>query len=160
MSQLANKIIFRYKSHFETGSVLYKDIKQLLDKKDVIHIIEAYLLHVLKKSKVKIHHKLNNILKAIQNDQGINISKISHDFKISHRDLQRLFKRYIGVAPNVYIRINKIRNLKTIIANNRFDSLTQLSLDNGYFDQAHFIRDFKGFMQETPKKYYKIKNPN
>lgn len=71
--------------------------------------------------------------------------------------MQRLFKRYIGVSPKAYIRLIRVRSVKDKIASNDFVNFTHLALDSGYFDQSHFIRDFKRLMENTPTEYYQFK---
>ena len=162
MDMIANKFIKTTVESFSRGNDLYKDVQELIliggSRPEIIKLIESHLSQILKESKSSPQPVLINILKAIHIDHDISINSLSDLFEISVRDIQRLFKTYIGVSPKVYMRLNKIRNVKNKIANNEFESLTQLSMDNGYFDQAHFIRDFKAFMEETPKKYHKLKN--
>ncbi|NQZ82014.1 MAG: helix-turn-helix transcriptional regulator [Colwellia sp.] len=161
MEKLKGDILLTTKQHFNNSTCLYQNLTNLLaegvsDEK-IITTIENHLLELLKISQIKQQKLLTNILSAINNDNVANVSQLCNEFSISLRDLQRLFKTYIGITPNAYMRINKIRKIKTTIANNQFKSLTQLSNDYDYFDQAHFIREFKTFMEETPKKYYQLK---
>jgi AraC-like DNA-binding protein len=124
---------------------------------NIIATIESHLLDSLKSNQAKRQTLLIKILYAINNNEILDVSHLSNTFNISLRNLQRLFKNYIGITANAYIRINKIRNIKTTIANEQFTSLTELSNDYDYFDQAHFNREFKTFMEETPKKYQQLK---
>ncbi len=161
MDQLTDKIQISTPEQFDGAANLYSQIRKSLDASaghaEIIKLIESHLIEVLKNSKTQPQSLLINILKAIHQKQEITLPQISDKFNISPRDIQRLFKTYVGVTPKIYIRLNKIKNAKTKIANDEFQSLTQLSLDAGYFDQAHFIRDFKAFMQDTPKKYHTYK---
>ena len=161
MEKLKGDIFLTTKQHFYNSTCLYQNLTSLLAKgisdEKIITIIENHLLELLKVNQTKRQTLLSNILSAINNNNVTNVTQLCDKFAISLRDLQRLFKTYIGISPNAYMRVNKIRKIKTTIANKQFKSLTQLSNDYDYFDQAHFIREFKTFMEETPKKYYQLK---
>lgn len=94
------------------------------------------------------------------NDEAISYEKLIEGGATSKRDIQRKFKHYVGISPNVYQRLIKLNKLKIKLAHGEFDSLTQIAADYGYFDQAHFIRDFKFFMGITPKDYLRRKRLN
>ncbi|OUR95786.1 hypothetical protein A9Q84_14895 [Halobacteriovorax marinus] len=161
MDELSDKLFKMTDEYFSGGVELYSKLEQAFaksgDRLEVISLIEEHLKTLLKNTKSKPQSALINILKGIHMNHEITLEELSNKFDISLRDIQRLFKTYVGVSPKVYMRLNKVKHVKERIANDEFESLTQLSMDSGYFDQAHFIRDFKAFMEETPKKYHKIK---
>lgn len=161
MDEISNRFFKTTGKEFTGSEELYTEVDKLItngaERSDIITLIEAHLIKRLNSSKSQSQSVLINILKAIHIKHEISIGDLSEKFNISIREIQRLFKTYVGVSPKVYMRINKIENAKNKIANNEFESLTQLSMDAGYFDQAHFIRDFKAFMEETPKKYHNLK---
>ncbi len=164
MDKLSNQLLITHEDHFTGSAELYERIKGLFkvntEQNEIIKALEEHLITLLKESKTKPQSALINILKAIHMNHEITLEELSSKFNISPRDIQRLFKTYVGVSPKAYIRLTKVRYVKELIANDEFESLTQLSMDSGYFDQAHFIRDFKAFMDETPKKYHKLKKGN
>lgn len=72
---------------------------------------------------------------------------------ISVRGLQRLFGTYVGVSPKWVIRRYRVHEaLERLDAGAAVD-LPQLATALGYFDQAHFIRDFKHLVGRTPAAY-------
>jgi AraC-like DNA-binding protein len=71
----------------------------------------------------------------------------------SVRSLQRLFSRYIGVSPKWVINRHRLHEVVDRLANGETVDWTRLALDLGYFDQAHFIRDFKAIIGRTPGEY-------
>lgn len=123
-------------------NLLFEQLEALLNKK-----LEDYQ----QSTKQKITKMLELLKLDIPNDQ------LAQACGISERELQRRFKQYVGISPRVYQRIMKLNKIKTTLSDGEFDNLTQIALDNGYYDQAHFIRDFKSFMQRTPKQYYRQK---
>lgn len=69
---------------------------------------------------------------------------------ISARQLRRLFEFYVGTSPKTFSKV--IRFQKVLQAENR--SQSQVFFDAGYYDQAHFIKDFKAFYGITPGKVF------
>jgi len=69
------------------------------------------------------------------------------------RRLQRLFGTYVGVSPKWVIRRYRLHEaLERLDAGGDVD-LPALAVELGYFDQAHFIRDFKHLVGRTPAGY-------
>jgi len=95
-----------------------------------------------------------SILKAIEqikNSSGnISINDLSTNIGIHQKKLERLFIAYIGVSPKKFSKIVRFYNTHTTISKYGIDNLSQVALEKGYFDQAHFNRDFKKFTGVNP----------
>ncbi len=119
-------------------------------------VFNSYLLSLFKEdSKIEV---FISVLKKIEENKGIiEIEELSSLLNISRRSIDRLFKKYLGISANIYLRIIKIKYTREELRNVSFDTLTNVGYNNGYFDQSHFIREFKTFMQKSPKQYVKEK---
>jgi AraC-like DNA-binding protein len=72
---------------------------------------------------------------------------------LSERTLERLCKRAFGFAPKRLLRRQRfLRTLAEI--GDRLDQPLSTLLDGSYYDQSHFIREFKAYMGTTPLAYY------
>jgi AraC-like DNA-binding protein len=91
-----------------------------------------------------------------QLQKGVSLPTIQTDLNISERSLQRYFKQYIGVSPKLYARINRFQSALENIRQTRSNKLTDIAYQSDYFDQSHFIRDFKEFAGTSPK-HFKLK---
>ncbi|NQY25381.1 MAG: helix-turn-helix transcriptional regulator [Campylobacteraceae bacterium] len=133
---------------------LYKRLAK--EDKSIEEVFNSYLLSLFKEdSKIK---SFVFMLKKIEEDKGIiEIEELSSLLNISRRSIDRLFKKYLGISANIYLRIIKIKYSREELRNVSFDTLTNVGYNNGYFDQSHFIREFKTFMQKSPKQYVKEK---
>lgn len=70
---------------------------------------------------------------------------------VSQRQLERLFKEFVGLSPRQYARVTRF---ETAVGNFRKKvSFTEIALDAGYFDQAHFNHEFLEFTGLHPKGY-------
>lgn len=75
-------------------------------------------------------------------------------FNVNHRQLNRKFGAIIGLSPKQLSRTVRIQGaLKTMLTKD-FHKLTDLAYDYEYFDQSHFIKEFKAFTGITPKEFY------
>lgn len=102
--------------------------------------------------------KLNHIVKQIEVNKQINkIGDISKLFNIHERQIQRMFNKYIGVNAKWIINRYRIHEAMDRIENENDKNLnwSRLAVKLGYYDQAHFINDFKRLIGQTPLNYYK-----
>lgn len=72
---------------------------------------------------------------------------------ISPRQLRRLFLEEIGVAPKHFCRVIRFRNSLSRWSQAGRAEWTQVALDCGYYDQAHFINEFRQFSGYTPGEF-------
>ncbi|MBO9729407.1 MAG: helix-turn-helix transcriptional regulator [Chitinophaga sp.] len=80
-----------------------------------------------------------------------NIKLLAHKYGFSERYIQQLFLDNVGLTPRVFFHIQRFnKSLELIHAGEQ--SLTSIAYDCGYFDQAHFIREFKKFTGVTPSE--------
>lgn len=82
---------------------------------------------------------------------SIRIKRLAELLNVSQSTLERNFVRLVGISPKRYIEI--IRNtevLGRIKTSKDWQSLTE---ELSYFDQAHFIKDFKRIMGVAPSSY-------
>jgi len=139
---------------FLNEDLLYKSTGSNTD--ELITFLDEYLLKRFKKS-----NKAFDIMKIIalieKNAGSYDIEELSLCAGMSRRNLDRVFKKALGISLKIYARVIKIKYTRISLQNYNFDTLTALSYDNGYFDQSHFIKEFKNFMFETPKEYFQRK---
>ncbi|RZM11412.1 MAG: AraC family transcriptional regulator, partial [Pedobacter sp.] len=90
-------------------------------------------------------------VQQVQRTNGnLSVGQISSHLGLSQRQLSRKFQQNVGLSPKEYLRISRfIHSLKYL--NHYPDySLTEIALRCGYYDQAHFIRDYKEFTGFSP----------
>jgi AraC-like DNA-binding protein len=77
---------------------------------------------------------------------------------LSPRQFERNFKELTGFSAQTYLRIVRFENAIHVFPGLK-KSLTEFSLACGYYDQAHFNRDFKLFTGLTPHQYLAMHSP-
>ena len=98
-------------------------------------------------------HLVNKATEMIFKHYGLlQINDLTTALHVSERQLQRLFKSYIGLPPKLFSRIIRFNGVFQNLERNDKNWIG-LAVESGFFDQAHFIRDFKNFSGEEPSKY-------
>jgi AraC-like DNA-binding protein len=69
------------------------------------------------------------------------------------RSLQRLFAAYVGVSPKAALARYRLQDAAALIDSGEGDDLAGLATSLGWFDQAHFSRDFRAVVGVTPSAY-------
>jgi AraC-like DNA-binding protein len=123
--------------------------------KQRIELIEEFLLKRLflfekKLDRITLIRSVMNELR--QEDFFDNINNVASRYGITSRYLQRLFSQHTGLTPKLYSKINRFQNSLQLVAK-RNASLTAIAYECGYFDQSHFIREFKSFTGILPSAY-------
>ena len=135
------------------------EINQNKSLRDRVTLSEQFLLS-LQPNKDSLHHKritsVNSVIDVIKNDQSINnVHQLCQIVNMSIRNLQRLFKEYIGLSPKWVIRKFRVQDFLTRSQEIETQKINWAELANelGYFDQAHFIKDIKTMIGQTPHEY-------
>lgn len=81
------------------------------------------------------------------------VEEIARAHHLAPRTLQRLFRRYVGVGPKWVLKRLRIHRAVEILAGSPATPWATLALDLGYYDHAHFIRDFRLVVGRSPAEY-------
>jgi AraC-like DNA-binding protein len=85
------------------------------------------------------------------------LHELSEEIGYSQKHFISLFKEQVGVSPKQYLKIMRFQKVIGTIENSKFIEWRSIALESGYYDQAHFIHDFKLFSGFTPNEYMKRK---
>ena len=95
-----------------------------------------------------------DVVHAMLEDRSLtSVSAVTHRFGVTTRRLQRLFRRYVGVGPKWVLRRFRIHDAAAAIEQGRGSDLAVLAAELGWFDQAHFGREFKAVIGMAPGVY-------
>jgi len=83
----------------------------------------------------------------------IKIAEVSDRTGFSTRRFIELFKQHVGMTPKLFCRVRRFQRVLSRITNGKAVNWTAVALDGGYFDQAHFIHDFRAFSGINPAKF-------
>ncbi|MBB5874586.1 AraC-like DNA-binding protein [Allocatelliglobosispora scoriae] len=92
-------------------------------------------------------------VRALEADPGRAIGELATELGVSHGHLDREFTAVVGLSPRVLSRILRLRALLARVDVYAPIDWAALASDAGWFDQSHFIRDFKRHTGVTPSEY-------
>ncbi len=131
-------------------------LKHSADLLQMLYLSEDYLWKRLKKNQKQRQDYLNHAAEIIRQSNGfIRMEELAKQIFISPRQLERSFKRQIGISPKHYMRIARLNEVQRQLERAAKFDFTGLSYECGYSDQAHFIRDFRRFTGEKPSAFVK-----
>lgn len=117
---------------------------------------EAYLLKMFSKKLIVnpfVEYSVNMILRQ---PHQLSIKHLTERVGYSQKQLIRIFKEHVGLTPKAFLRITRFQRAISEIETNRFGDWTTIAHESGFYDQAHFINDFKEFSGLTPNQYLKM----
>ena len=133
------------------NKVLEEDIRSIMEKKH-LQPNDAFN-HYFKRlfSDKSVDELLLNTLELLHASHGnILVSDCAKTLEVHPKKLERLFIKNIGVSVKKYSKIIRFYDIHAVLEEEGLENLTQKVLDKGYFDQAHFNRDFKKLTGLTP----------
>ena len=83
----------------------------------------------------------------------VRVTQVCERHGLSTRRLQRLFARYVGVGPKWVLARYRMHDVVAALDAGHEGSLADLAAEHGWYDQAHFTRDFRGLVGVTPARY-------
>jgi AraC-like DNA-binding protein len=117
-----------------------------------VAVVERFLLSRLneKRADQLINHAMQQIRLANGN---IKIRNLAASMAISIDPFEKRFRRVAGISPKQFADTIRLRNL--IKQYSASENLTGIALEAGYFDQAHFIKDFRTFTGLAPQQFFR-----
>jgi AraC-like DNA-binding protein len=117
-----------------------------------ITVVERFLYSKL--SYRKPDHLVAEALARIYSKNGMTrINDLAADLFISQDAFEKRFRKVTGATPKQFSAIVKMKSIVSQKAAS--SSLLDLALENGYYDQSHFNKDFKLFTGQTPTDFFK-----
>lgn len=100
-----------------------------------------------------ISQKFNEVLHhiALISLEELNVGLLCKKLLLSESTLSRLFTGHLGQNPQAYFKTLRFRKVLGEVLH-KSSSMTSIGYANAYYDQAHFIKDFKSLTGFTPKK--------
>lgn len=138
---------------FAEGLSLAEKITSAPDTLQRISIIEEFLLDKLNE-KSTIDSIVKSTIDTMLSTRGnSHISSMLKDDLSKRRQLERKFTTQIGISPKQLSKIIRLQSTLKMLLNRQSESLTDIAYESEYYDQAHFIKDFKEFTGITPKEF-------
>jgi Helix-turn-helix domain len=139
----------------ETAKRLSQKIMDSKTTSERIGIIEGFLFDRLNDDAI-----IDTIVKITIDSMFLSkgsqsLSHILKDDLSKRRQLERNFKKQIGLSPKQLSKVIRLQATLKMLLNQTTEAFTDIAYENEFYDQAHFIKDFKEFTGLTPKAFLK-----
>lgn len=142
-----------------SADTLESDIFACVDEIAMSEVADRFLRRHLPPPDANVD-RVAGIVAAIADDRSLTrVDDLGARHGLGQRALQRLFNDYVGVGPKWVINRYRLHEAVEQLANGVRVDWAALALDLGYFDQAHFIRDFHHLVGRTPADYARDMRP-
>jgi AraC-like DNA-binding protein len=92
--------------------------------------------------------------------QNMRVRDVSDRVGLSSRRLMELFREQTGLTPKAFQRVRRFQHVLQSLRRQSDGNWAALAMDCGYYDQAHFIHDFRAFAGMTPSEYVTMATPH
>ena len=135
------------------------EVLGLDDDRDRAAVADSFLLDRLP-GRDERYDEVLAVVRAIQDDPALTtVALAARRHAMSERTLQRLFRRYVGVGPKWVIQRARLHDAVDRIDRGGVRDLAALAVELGWFDQAHFTRDFTALVGQSPAAYAARRRP-
>ena len=124
------------------------------DQETIRILLDKYFLELVAKTRFNHDTRLYDALALILKNYGVIDIEKDLDTGISARQLRRLFEFYIGDTAKTFSKVVRFQNILNAKPSRQSLRQNKLFYDAGYYDQAHFIKEFKHFYGVTPGKAF------
>jgi AraC-like DNA-binding protein len=152
-------------SRIDIQEVLRSDFRSVREKlieqtnnAEKIKILEKILLKRLINKDPQfdgVDHGADQIINKFGN---VSITELLDQSFMSRRKFERHFFQRVGLSPKYYARIRRFGYLCSLVAGQRNVSWSEVLHQLDYYDQSHFIKDFKEFSGKSPNQYLLTNN--
>lgn len=121
---------------------------------DRVALISMFLTKRLKPASVRTNIVASTVNNIVAKGGNVVINDLAKVACMSERQLERVFMSSVGLSAKTFSRISRFQHSIREAQSGKIITLTQLAHVSGYYDQAHFTKDFKTFTGESPAQYF------
>lgn len=116
-----------------------------------IRVVESFLLALLR-TRVP-DGPVRKAVRLLQDNPSLDVAGVAGQLGLGERQMERKFREWIGVGPKRFARLARFQQVLRILERN--PGSLDAALEQGFYDQAHFIKDFRAFTGTTPEAWLK-----
>ena len=151
-SSLTDQVLDLDMEGYSELAALSTVISTMKDFDDKVAAANQYFGNLAEHKSIKQRPELE-IIKTVLAENGIVDLKelLSHN-GVHERSLERYFKKHVGLSPKFYCRIVRFAHILRLVGEEPRD-WSAITHAAGFYDQSHFIRNFKEFTGKEPTAY-------
>jgi len=135
------------------GAALARQVSDLRGDVEKAAVVERFLNERKTASDPNVERASNIVDEIAENRDIVSVEQVAARWRLGTRTLQQLFSSYVGVGPKWVINRYRLHEAVERLQEGANINFSELATELGYFDQAHFIRDFPTLVGCTPAAY-------
>jgi AraC-like DNA-binding protein len=151
--ELKNRLSGADEIGFKPATRISEQLKEAPDAVTRLAILEEELVGLLDHGPSG-SDRFRPIFNAIENSGNtFQIAEFCRQHNIGMRKLERMYNKHVGVSAMTYNTLDRFHNSLNRLLFDDYSKLSDIAYEHGYFDQMHYIRDFKRFSGDTPTSF-------
>ena len=153
ISKLDNKHVSLSAFHNEFHEKISAIFQNFTTAEDLVKRLNLFF-NSLELTVNKPTETIDKVIELIRQKEGLlNVNELLEEINMSQKTLETQFKKIVGLTPGKYIRLFRFIKLMKRYENQELE-MKDLIYMFDYYDRSHFAKDFKLFMNESPKSYF------
>lgn len=141
----------------EKTNWIFQEIQNAPSTSERIQVIESFLFSLLHQ-KTNLERVVQMTMESlVQNHGSTSILSLLQNDPSKIRDLERKFLKRVGVSPKSLGKVIRLQTALRLMLEAEPKSLTEIAYDSNYYDQSHFIKDFRRLTGLNPKQFWEDK---
>ncbi len=136
------------------GRALAQQVRAVATHAQRVAAAEELMLTELRRREPQVSVVRALIASVLERDGQVSVDELSREARLSRRQLERRFREAVGVPPKLFAEMNRFAHVFRLLHAQPVANWLDLTYGCGYFDQAHFIREFRRFTGKTPSAYF------
>jgi AraC-like DNA-binding protein len=129
-------------------------LRRIADPLERCRLLEARLLQRLATCHTPPDGELSDMVGMVESVFGsLRVRDLRRSMGCSERQLERWFKRMLGMSPTAFLRLYRLRAVLHLLRNDSTMTWTEIAHTCGFYDQAHFINAFRNLTGVAPTTY-------
>jgi AraC-like DNA-binding protein len=139
----------------QTGADLLRHLSYGADQRERIALIQSFLIGKLRddSADLLIEQGLSQLYRRATE---LTVDALATQAGLGRRQLERRWRAFSGQTPNDMRCLSRFQHTVRQLMLNPSADTTDVALANGYYDQAHFIHDFRARVGSSPEKYLQL----
>ncbi len=133
----------------------YANEIKISSEEQKVHLLEEFLMQQYRIQKPEPDYIDQAANFIVEHNGLLQVSDLLKDSCMSRRSFERKFFQKVGLSPKYYARVRRIGHLLSFVAGKRTADWPKIFSECEFYDQAHFIKDFKEFTGRSPQQYLK-----
>jgi AraC-like DNA-binding protein len=141
-------------SHHAVDRNLANRIYDTTSLDEAAQVLDAYFLQKLSVVANNSSFLQYAVRQIFASNGTVGIDRLTENIHASRRYVEKLFHREIGLGPKQYARLIRVKKATMYMLEPGFNGqLTDIAHALNYYDQSHFLKDFKSIVQQTPTSF-------